>query len=108
MKEIFKYSLPNGKIPFDEWVKKLDKSMKSKVLLRITKMQIGFYGVYKKLSKGICELKFNNGIRVYFAEIDNVIVLLLKGGNKQRQSEDIKLAQEYLQDYKERSKNGSI
>ena len=29
MKTIIKYQLPNGKIPFDEWFKNLDKTVKT-------------------------------------------------------------------------------
>lgn len=35
MKTIIKYQLPNGKIPFDEWFKNLDKTVKIEVLLRL-------------------------------------------------------------------------
>ena len=67
---------------------------------------MGQYGKFRNLKKGISELKFDSGERIYFAELGNVIILLLQGGNKTRQSNDIKVAQEYLQDYLERNKNG--
>jgi putative addiction module killer protein len=105
MKErIFKiYQTETGKKPYDEWFKKLDKTQRSKVLFRLEKVANGNYGHYKGLSGGLIELKFKEGTRIYFAEIDNIIILLLLGGGKSRQSDDIKKAQEYLQDYKLRS-----
>lgn len=107
MKEkIFKiYQTLNGKNPYEDWYKKLDKTNKAKILFRLEKLKKGNYGVFKYLPGGISELKFKDGIRVYFAEIDNIIVLLLCGGNKTRQANDIKKAQEYFKDYKLRSKD---
>ncbi len=63
------------------------------------------YGNYRNLKKGISELKFTSGERIYFYEDKNTIVLLLNAGNKQRQSNDIKTAQIYLEDYKKGNNN---
>lgn len=100
MKTILKYQLPNGKIPYDEWLNKLDNSQKAKVLVRIERLKLGLYGNYKMLSEGLKELKFDSGLRIYFYEENDVIVILLNGGGKQRQSKDIELAKKYMQDYK--------
>ena len=54
------------------------------------------------LSEGLKELKFDSGLRIYFYEENDVIVILLNGGGKQRQSKDIELAKKYMQDYKNR------
>ena len=75
------------------------------VLKRIERTKIGLFGDHKSVGKGVSELKFKTGIRIYYAEIDNQILLLLLGGNKTRQSDDIKKAQEYLNNYLERTKN---
>ena len=105
MKTIIKYQLPNGKIPFDEWFKNLDKTVKIEVLLRLERVKIGLYGNSRNLSKGISELKFSNGNRIYFAEKNNILIILLTAGNKQRQSNDIKNAEKYYNDFLERDKN---
>ena len=104
MKKILKYQLSNGKIPFDDWINNLDKPVKAKVLIRIEKLKIGLYGKHRNLKKGISELKFESGDRIYFYEENNTIVLLLNAGNKTRQSNDIKIAEVYLSDYQERKK----
>ncbi|AHE65841.1 hypothetical protein Loa_00252 [Legionella oakridgensis ATCC 33761 = DSM 21215] len=44
-------------------------------------------------------IKFGSGYRVYYSELDDVIVLLLCAGDKKSQSSDIKQAKEYLKDY---------
>ncbi len=100
MKTILKYQLPNGKIPYDEWFNKLDNSQKAKVLVRIERLKAGLYGNCKTISGDIKELKFDSGLRIYFYEQGDIIVILLNGGGKQRQSKDIELAKKYMQDYK--------
>lgn len=99
------YKTPEGKEPYREWFLKLDNSQKVKIIARLKRVEWGNYGVSKNLSGGISELKFDSGLRVYFAELEKVIVLLLLGGGKQRQSDDIQQAQEYFSDYKERSRD---
>lgn len=39
---------------------------------------------------------FGAGYRIYFSEINNVLIILLSGGDKSTQSKDIKKAKEYL------------
>ncbi|MCM1339450.1 MAG: type II toxin-antitoxin system RelE/ParE family toxin [Muribaculaceae bacterium] len=102
MKTICSYKLSNGKIPFQEWLNSLDKPKKAKVLVWIERLKIGLYGSHRNLKLGISELKFESGERIYFYEDKQEIVLLLTAGNKQRQANDIKTAESYLKDYKER------
>jgi putative addiction module killer protein len=104
-KEIIFFKDKTGKIPFQQWYLKLDKSVQGKINVRLRRAKLGLFGDYKSLSSNICELKFKSGIRIYFSEVDGKILLLLLGGNKTRQSDDIKKAQEYLNDYKLRSKD---
>lgn len=65
---------------------------------------LGYLGNYKKLSDGICELKlhFGSGYRIYFAEVDKIVILLISGGDKKTQVKDINKAKEYLKDFLER------
>lgn len=100
MKTICKYQLPNGKIPYDEWLNKLDNSQKAKVMVRIERLKLGLYGNCKTISGELKELKFDSGLRIYFYEENDMIVILLNGGGKQRQSKDIEIAKKYMQDYK--------
>ena len=102
MKEIIYYQTVDNKTPYLEWYNSLDKSLRLVVDKRLSKVERGLYGDNKRLSEGLYELKFNNGLRIYYTEINNIIVLLFTGGNKSKQSKDIELAKKYLKDYNER------
>ena len=59
-------------------------------------------GDHKKIDNEISELrfKFGSGYRIYFTEIDNIIVLLINGGDKSTQSKDIIKAKSILQEWR--------
>ena len=69
------------------------------------RLNLGNFGGCKSLGGGLHELKidFGPGYRVYFADVENVIVLLLWGGDKSTQAKDIDVAKKYLADYKKRT-----
>jgi putative component of toxin-antitoxin plasmid stabilization module len=50
------------------------------------------------------ELKFRQVIRIYFAEIDGLIVLLLGGSGKRNQDREIAKARARLKDFEQRTK----
>ncbi len=102
MKEIIYYQTKDNKIPYLDWYNSLDKSLKLIVDKRLSKIERGLYGKIRRLSEELYEIKFDNGLRIYYTEIDNTIVLLFTGGNKSKQSKDIETATKYLNDYNER------
>ena len=93
------YSEKNGKEPFTDWIEKLPKTDRAKIKTRLDRIKLGNFGDCKNLGDGISELRFNfsSGFRIYFTIIDNVIVLLLNGGNKSLQNKDIEKAKIYKQ-----------
>ena len=95
------YQRNDGICPFVSWLEVLDSTVRHRVKARLARVAIGNLGEYKVLNDGINELKFKfgSGYRIYFSEVDGVIVLLLCGGDKKTQTKDIKLAKEYLKDY---------
>lgn len=102
MKEIIYYQTVDNKIPYLEWYNSLDKSLRLIVDKRLSRVERGLYGDKRRLTGELSELKFNNGLRIYYTEINNIIVLLFTGGNKSKQSKDIEIAKKYLNDYNER------
>ena len=102
MKEIIYYQTLDNKTPYLEWYKALDKSLRLIVDKRLSKVERGLFGKNKQLADELFELKFDNGLRIYYMEADNTIVLLFTGGNKSKQSKDIDIAKKYLEEYKNR------
>jgi putative addiction module killer protein len=49
---------------------------------------------------GLIELKWTSGLRIYTAKINNVMVVILLGGNKNGQNKDIKKAKAILEKLK--------
>ena len=85
-------------VEFDKWLKKLkDLRAKANILFRIQKIETDeHFGDCEPVGDGIRELKINyaKGYRVYFKESAGKIIILLIGGDKSTQQEDIKRAKE--------------
>jgi putative addiction module killer protein len=84
-----------------------DDRAEARVAARINRLASGNSGDCKPVGGGVWELRidYGPGYRVYFGRIGREVVLLLCGGDKRRQSADIEKAIEYLNDYKQRSRN---
>ena len=107
-KEIEYYTTQDGKCPYIDWFKTLSREYQSKVLKRVNRLEDGLYGDCKRLTNSkLSELRldFGKGYRIYFKELDNVIILIVAGGDKSNQKRTIKQADKYLEDYLIRSKN---
>jgi putative addiction module killer protein len=106
--KVSNYITEDGKEPFAEWIRKLtDGNARMRINTRITRIRAtGNFGDAEAVGGGVSELKIDYGVgyRVYFAKFDDEIVLLLCGGTKKRQTDDIKLAKEYWSEYKVRMK----
>lgn len=104
--ELRRYLTASGKDIFGAWLASLkDARTKSKILAKIDRLSLGNFGDCKSLGDGLFELRIHwgSGYRVYFAMVGRNCVLLLSGGDKGRQSADIRRAAEYLNDYRERT-----
>ncbi|MEP7234525.1 MAG: type II toxin-antitoxin system RelE/ParE family toxin [Ignavibacteriota bacterium] len=108
MYEIKIYTKANGKSPFREWFNDLDRQTQIRVESRIDRLYLGNFGDSKAVGEGVQELRlhFGPGYRLYFSTIGKQIVLLLTGGDKSTQDQDIKNAKEYYEEYR-KSKIGS-
>lgn len=106
MIDIFIYETDAGKRPFNDWFGELDKANKVKVSKRLIRIRTaGNYGDNKQLGDSLFELRFSNGIRIYFSKFKSAVVLLLCGGsknNKGEQSRDIEKARKFLKDFEGR------
>jgi len=76
------------------------------VTTALYRVGLGNFSNAKSVGAGVheCKINFGPGYRVYFAKEGEQTVILLGGGTKQRQQNDIKLALERWDDYKQRKK----
>jgi putative addiction module killer protein len=80
---------------FTKWFVSLkDRQIKLRIQVRIDRAEIGNYGDCESVGEGVLELRmtFGSGYRVYFIERGLEIIVLLAGGDKSTQSNDIKKA----------------
>lgn len=103
-REIQYHQTANGREPFIEWYDSLrDSKTQNRIDRRLERVETGNLGEYKLIGDGVFELilDFGPGYRIYFGEVDNIIVLLLCGGGKNSQNRDIERAKQYWLQYKE-------
>ena len=82
---------------YEDWFDKLrDSFTQKRIAVRVRRITLGNFGDHKSVGGGVCELRmtFGPGYRIYYTIRDNMVVLLLCGGDKSSQIEDIKLAKE--------------
>lgn len=102
MVQIEHYVDAKGRKPFWEWQKSLkDLKAKVSVLTRLNRLQLGNLGDCKSVSKGVYELRIQHGpgYRIYFGRVDEKKVIILCGGDKNTQKQDIKKAHEFWADW---------
>ena len=86
---------------FSKWLKKLkDALAKVAIVRRLDRMEEGNFGDSKSVGSGVFELRVDvgKGYRVYFTNKNNRIVILLVGGDKSTQEEDIKTAKKMAEE----------
>jgi putative addiction module killer protein len=101
-KQLEVYVTSDGKKPFVEWLESLkDGISRYRIKERLDRIALGNMGDFKSISGGIYELRlaFGSGYRIYYGQEGKKIILLLCGGDKSTQKEDIKKAIGYWQDY---------
>jgi putative addiction module killer protein len=80
---------------YDAWIKGLkDVQGRARINTRINRLREGNPGQHRVLTNGVCELKIDvgPGYRVYYTERNQVLVILLCGGDKSTQDNDISTA----------------
>lgn len=104
-KSVLVYRTRQGGLPFDEWLDELrDTNAVARVLARIGRVRRGNLGDCKPVGEGVSELRvdYGPGYRVYFGQKGSTLVILLCGGDKRTQERDIRQAQQYWKDYRQR------
>jgi putative addiction module killer protein len=92
--------------PFGVWFDGLEGVTAAKITVALTRLQMGNSSNVKSVGGGVLEYKidFGPGYRIYFGKDGEKLIILLCGGDKKSQKNDIEKAREYWRHYKDRKK----
>jgi putative addiction module killer protein len=82
---------------FERWLRALrDRAARTKILVRIDRLTLGNPGDVRAVGGGISEMRIDHGpgYRAYFTQRGPVLIIILCGGDKDRQERDIRRAKE--------------
>ncbi len=87
------YQDRNGNAPFLQWLSAIrDKVTAARIRGRLRRIEeSGNLGDHRSVGDSVFELRlqFGSGYRIYFGKIGNNTILLLRGGDKGSQRQDI-------------------
>jgi len=84
----------NGKNLFRKWFKKLSQARQIRVEARLGRVRNGNFGPGRNLPRGMGELIFDDGLRIYYGKQGSKLILIICGGDKKTQRDDIKKAKQ--------------
>ena len=93
-----------GRSPFARWLRALNVHAAAKVATALERIADGNLSNVKPVGNGVLEYRidFGPGYRIYFARDGGQLIILLAGGTKKRQQEDIRQAKADWDDYRNR------
>lgn len=93
-----------GRSPFTRWLRALNVQAAAKVATALERISDGNLSNVRPVGRGVLEYKidFGPGYRIYFGRDGDRHLILLAGGTKKRQREDIQQAQANWADYRKR------
>ncbi len=97
------YVTAAGRDVFGAWIAELpNRQAAAAILIRVGRLQRGLFGDCKPVGGGVSELRVDigAGYRVYFARAGIRILVLLCGGDKRLQHDDIARAKRYWATWK--------
>lgn len=95
--------LKSGFSPFTRWFAGLEAQAAAKVTVALYRLEQGNVSNVKSVGKGVSEYKieFGPGYRIYFGQEGDELIILLGGGSKKSQSQDIQTAHTLWAEYKQ-------
>jgi putative addiction module killer protein len=81
---------------FSAWLRRLkDAEAAARIIARLRRMELGNPGDVRSVGEGVMEMRiaYGPGYRVYYVNRGARVVILLCGGDKRTQRQDIKRAQ---------------
>ncbi|MDR2964774.1 MAG: type II toxin-antitoxin system RelE/ParE family toxin [Treponema sp.] len=88
--------------PYTKWFRKLkDSRAKAKIYARIERLAEGNPGDVEPIGEGCSEMRihYGPGYRVYYKDTGREIIILLCGGDKSTQQQDIEKAKYIAKNY---------
>ena len=76
-----------------------DRTAKARIDIRIRRLSLGNSGDIRPIGEGLSELRihYGPGYRIYLTKRGDTYVILLAGGDKSSQAQDIRLAKDLAQ-----------
>lgn len=96
---------------FVRWLKKLrDRDGRLRILKRLRRLSDGQFGDCQPVGEGVHELRmfFGPGYRVYFMQRGELVILLLAGGDKDSQADDIVRAKALAKEFQSGSEDDTL
>jgi len=96
-RQIRKLELDGGEVPFDVWFTALeDIKLQAAVDSRLARVRAGNLGDFKSVGAGVFELRIHKGpgLRIYYGIYGRQVIILIGGGTKRNQAQDISRAQQ--------------
>jgi len=88
-------------VVYARWFNSLrDRKARARIDVRIRRLSLGNPGDVKAVGEGVSELRidYGPGYRVYYTQRGQRLIILLAGGDKPTQKQDIKRALEIARD----------
>ena len=106
MIEVREYVDAWGRSPFGRWFDSLDATAATRVRTALARMEMGNLSGVRGVGRGVSEYRmhFGPGYRIYFGMDGKELIILLGGGTKRRQQNDIEDAWHLWQEYKRRKR----
>ena len=98
-----------GRNFYRKWLSEFDAVIRVRLDRAVVRLEQGNFSAVKPEGSGVSALRldFGPGYRIYFGQNGSQLVILLAGGTKHRQQNDIELAHRLWDEYKKRKKEES-
>lgn len=102
--DVREYLTIDGFSPFKHWFRELDAVPRARVAAVLLRLAAGNPGDHRGVGSGVLEIRMQTGpgYRIYFGRDGDELIILLGGGIKRRQADDICMAKDRWQDYRRR------
>ena len=109
MIRVVHYITEDGTDHFDRWLRMQNAQVRARVQTRIDRIELGNFGDHHGVGSGVFELRLNfgPGYRIFYGRDGDELVILLGGGSKRRQSQDIEMAQAHWRAYRREKRDAN-